>query len=319
MTKRAELVQIIEELDGRLPVTHSTPAATLTARVLTLWDKTLSPIERRQTSLPDEARLLDVTEQLDVVAAAFSDCLWIETTSKAEPIQVPVPADSAAFIAPDRLLITAPSAWRPGRQFSESHRVLLLNLAGEILAETLVEVDDATPHLLRHPTDPTVVCDFAMGQDGNTLAVIQAADDELVLREIFRTEEFVNLAFDPTGKRLLLGPYPTDPSRAVVASWPNLDILASLDAESLGLAIGFDIHGGYLNDDRVLLLGTEQAPVLATGSLTDATIIDMKDLEAWAGADGFVESIAPLSDDLFAAVLWEHGQRTTTLWRICDG
>lgn len=313
---RAELVQIIEELDGRLPPRRSTsePTATLANGVLTRWDATFTPIERRPTALPDTARLLHASA--GSVAAASPDCLWIQVG--AELIKVSVPADSAAFLAPDRLLVTAPSAWREGRQFSESHRVLLMNLTGEILAETRIEVDDASPHLLPHPTEPAAVCDFAMGQDGNALTVIRADGDNLEAREIFRNEDFVSLAFDSTGERLLLGPYPSDPSRAVAASWPNLEILAHLDAESIALPMGFDLYGGYLSNDRVLLLGTEEAPVLATGMLTDATILEMTDLEAWAGPTGFVESLAPISADSFAAVLWERGKRTTTLWRI-DG
>lgn len=289
---------------------------TLDVGVLTLWGATLTPIERRPTSLPGAARLLDVDAGSNVIAAATPDCLWIQAFAGAEPSRVPVPADSAAFIAPDRLLVTAPSAPRTGRRFTESHRVLLTDLAGEILAETLVEVDDAAPRLLRHPAEPAVVGDFTMGQNGNVLTVIRADGDELVVREIFRGDDYFSLAFDSTGDRLLLGAYPTDPSHVVATNWPNLEILAALDAESVGLTMGFDTYGGYLRDDRVLLLGTEQAPVLTSGALTDAQIFDLVDLETWAGPEGFVESVAPLSSDLFAAVLWETGKRTTTLWRI---
>ncbi|MFB7719442.1 hypothetical protein [Nocardia sp. NPDC056100] len=318
MSPRAELVQIIDELDGTLPRTPSTPgpAATLARGVLTLWDATLSPLRHRPTSLPGTARLLDIAAGSDTFAATCPDGLWIQSGAGADPVRAPVPADSAVFLAPDRLLVTAPGAPRTGRQFSESHRVMLMDLAGRILAEAHVDVDDATPHLLRHPVQPAVVCDFAMGQDGNALTVIRADGDALVVREIFRTEELLPLAFDSTGARLLLGPYPTDPSRVMVASWPDLEILATLDAESLGLATGFDTSGGYLCDDRALLLGTEQAPVLTDGMLTDAAILDMVDLEVWAGPEGFVETVMPVSPDLFAAVLWESRKRTTTLWRI---
>ncbi|MFB8003900.1 hypothetical protein [Nocardia sp. NPDC056000] len=318
MSPHAELVQIIDELDGTLPCTPSTPgpAATLARGVLIRWDATLSPLQQRPTSLPDTARLLDIAAGSDTFAAACPDGLWIRSGAGADPVRFPVPADSAVFLTPDRLLVTAPDPPRAGRQFSESHRVLLMDLAGRIVAETHVEVDDARPHLLCHPVEPAVVCDFAMGQDGNALTVIRADGDELTVREIFPSEELLTLAFDSTGTRLLLGPYPTDPSRVVVVSWPDLEILATLDADSRGLTRGFDTSGGYLSDDRVLLLGTEQAPVLADGMLTDAAILHMVDLETWAGPDGFIESVMPMSPDLFAAVLWDTGKRTTTLWRI---
>lgn len=314
MSRRAELVQIIEELAGTLPRTPGGLLATLTNGILTRWDTTLTPVERHPTPLPDTARLLDATA--DAIAAASPDHLWIHTTANADPIRVPVPADSAAFLTPDRLLVTAPSPWRPGRGFAESHRILLLDHTGNILADTSIAVDDATPHLLRHPSEPAVVCDFAMGQDGNTLTVIRGDGDELTVREIFHAEEFVDLAFDPTGTRLLLGPYPTDPSRVVVAGWPDLEIRDELTAESIGLTQGFDLTGGHLDDDHILLLATEQGPVLSDSTLTDAALLDLADVRTWAGPDGFVESVAPLSTDLFAAVLWENGHRTTTVWQI---
>ncbi|KRC62469.1 hypothetical protein ASE14_01115 [Agromyces sp. Root81] len=318
MSYRAELVGIVNELRGRLPHVPGLAGrlASLDDGDLLVWNGAAGIERTVTTSLPSSAELLAATPDLTSLAASFDEELWIVSGDVTAPaVRIAIPVDGAVFLPSGRLIVTAPSAQREGKSFSESHRVLLLEPTGAVIDEAVVEADDAAPYLLRHPVDAAVVCDFLMGQDGNVLTVVRDVDGRLEVEEIFRAEDYVTLSFSPLGDRVLFSPYPSDPERAVVATWPGLAIDASLDAAAIDLEMGFDVSGGHLSDDRILLLATEQGPVLADRDLTNPGLIEMVDLEDYVG-DGFVETVAPFGADAFVAVLWDAGKRTTTVWRL---
>ncbi|MGH3704115.1 MAG: hypothetical protein ACRDT9_05750 [Agromyces sp.] len=326
MSYRAELLGIIDELDGRLPRICGLTGrlASMEDGELTVWNHTAEIECSLRTSLPPSAELLAAASdpiadrEFTAFAAKCDGELWIVSSDFTTPaVRVAIPVDGAAFLPSGRLIATAPSAPREGKDFSESHRVILLDATGEVLDEAVVDALDAAPYLLRHPADAAVVCDFVMGQDGSLLTVMRDVDGRLDVQEVLRAEDLVTLSFSPLGDRVVFSPYPSDPERAVVASWPTLTIDATLDAEAIELEMGFDITGGHLSDDRILLLAAEMGPVVVDRHLADAALVEMVDLDDYVG-DGFVESIAPLGAESFAAVLWDAGQRTTTVWHLVD-
>ncbi|WP_434426934.1 hypothetical protein [Nannocystis pusilla] len=321
MPMQAKWVRTVPELEGALPLTRSSqgPRLTLKDGTLIAWDEDLRPLRRLPTGLPSGAKLLDGRADLSALVAAVDGGLWIVAdTFRPNAVVVAVAADSATFITPDRLVVTAPGAPAEGRSFSEFHRVLLVDLEGIVLDERRVEVDAAWAHALVHPTDPAVLCDFIMGQDGSVLTVIRADGDALTVREVFPAEAFVNRGFSPDGTRVLLPPYPSDPNRAVVATWPALDIAARLEvAEDLPeVQMGIDVWGGFLDDEHVLLLATEQGPIVATADLREAALVPWMGCDAVSEDEGFIEIAAPLASDRFAAVVWRNGTRQTTVWRL---
>ncbi|MCY1059033.1 hypothetical protein [Nannocystis sp. SCPEA4] len=321
MPMRAKLVRTVPELEGKLPLTRTPrgPRLTLKDGTLTTWDQDLQPLHRLPTSLPAAAKLLDARADLSALVAAVDRGLCIVAdTRRPNAAVIAVAADSATFITPNRLVVTVPGAPAEGRSFSEFHRVLLMDLEGVVLDEQRIEADEASPYALVHPTDPAVLCDFIMGQDGNVLVVIRADGDALSVREVFPAEAFVNRGFSPGGTRVLLPPYPMDPGSAVVATWPEFAIAARLDvAEDLPeVQLGIDVWGGFLDDDHVLLLATEQAPIVATADLREAALVQLVDFAAVGGDEGFIEIAAPLAPDRFAGVVWNSGTRQTTVWRL---
>ncbi|MCY0994218.1 hypothetical protein OV203_44220 [Nannocystis sp. ILAH1] len=321
MPMRAKWVRTVPELDGKLPLTRTSrgPRLTLKDGTLTAWDQDLRPLRQLSIGLPSAAKLLDARADLSALVAAVDGGLCIVAdTVHPSAVVVAVAADSATFIAPDRLVVTAPGAHAEGRSFSEFHRVLLMDLEGVVLDEQRVEADAAWAHALVHPTDAAVLCDFIMGQDGSVLAVIRADGDALTVREVFPAEAFVNRGFSPDGTRVLLPPYPSDPNCAVVATWPELDIAARLEvAEDLPeVQMGIDVWGGFLDDEHVLLLATEQGPMVATADLREAEVVPLVGFDAVSDGEGFIEIAAPLAPDRFAAVVWRDGTRQTTVWRL---
>lgn len=321
MPMQAQWVRTVPELDGKLPLTRTSrgPRLTLEDGTLTAWDEDLRPLRQLPTGLPSAAKLLDARADLGALVAAIDGGLCIVAdTFHPHAVVVAVAADSATFIAPDRLVVTAPGAPVEGRSFSEFHRVLLMDLEGVVLDERRVDADAAWAHALVHPTDPAVLCDFIMGQDGNVLVVIRAEGDTLTVREVFPAEAFVNRGFSPDGTRVLLPPYPSDPNCAAVATWPELDLAARLEvaADLPEVQIGIDVWGGFLDDEHVLLLATEQGPIVATADLREAALIPLVGLDAVSDGEGFVEIATPLAPDRFAAVVWHHGTRQTTVWRL---
>lgn len=318
---QAKLVRTVPELEGTLPLSRTArgPHLSLKDGTLTAWDQDLQPLRRSPTGLPPEAKLLDARPDLSALAAAIDGGLCIVAdTLRPDPAVIAVAADSATFITPNRLVVTAPGAPAGGRSFSEFHRVLLMDLEGLVLDERRVEADAAWAHALVHPTEPAVLCDFIMGQDGNVLTVIRAEGDALTVREVFPAEALVNRGFSPDGTRVLLPPYPSDPGRAVVATWPQLDIAARLEVvEDLPeVQMGIDVWGGFLDDHHVLLLATEQGPIVAAADLREAALVPLVGFDAVSDSEGFIELAAPLAPDRFAAVVWNHGTRQTTVWRL---
>ena len=122
--------------------------------------------------------------------------------------------------------------------------------------------------------------------------------------------------FSPDGSRFLVLPYPSDPETAAIASWPSGDIHARLDASDLDLPQGFDLTGGWLGADHVLLLAAEAGPVLAAADLSEAALIELTGWEEMAGDDGWISHAFPVGDDTFVIATVEGREARATLWRI---
>jgi len=122
----------------------------------------------------------------------------------------------------------------------------------------------------------------------------------MVCRELLPGDECTTYGFSPDGQRLLVGPYPSDPSVVRVLSWPGGEILHELDDVTAGAEQGFDLTGGYLGATRTVMLASEIGIVIAGTDLTDVELVDLREE---LGDDAFLEAIAPLDDEHNAAVL----------------
>lgn len=177
-----------------------------------------------------------------------------------------------------------------------------------------VNAQDTEPGAVEHPHGIGAVFEFPMGQDGTSVIGVDVSSGSMVCRELLTDDECTPYGFSPDGERLLVGPYPNDPSVVRVLSWPEGHVLHALDDVTAGVEQGFDLSGGFLGASRTAMLATEIGIVIAGADLSDAEVIDMREE---LGDDAFIESIAPLDDDHIAAVVWSTGgHRETTLWRV---
>ncbi|PCC71880.1 hypothetical protein SAMN02745121_03232 [Nannocystis exedens] len=80
--------------------------------------------------------------------------------------------------------------------------------------------------------------------------------------------------------------------------------------------IGIDVWGGFLDDEHVLLLATEQGPIVATADFREPALVPWVGFDSVSDGEGFIELAAPLAPDRFAGVVWNHGTRQTTVWRL---
>lgn len=177
-----------------------------------------------------------------------------------------------------------------------------------------VDAEDTEPDALAHPRGTGGVFEFPMGQDGTRVIGVDVSSGSMVCRELLPGDECTAYGFSPDGERLLVGPYPNDPSVVRVLSWPDGRVLHELDDVSVGAEEGFDLTGGYLGADRTVVLASGIGVVIAGADLTDAELVDMRDE---LGEDAFLEQILPLDDDHIASVVWFAGNtRETMLWRV---
>ncbi len=326
---RARLIRECPELGGKIPGWIS-PASgrrwTLHGGVLSRWTEELAPESSSVIELPTDARLLDVTADASLLAVAVDNHLLIHRAAGGEgaTITVNLAAHTAAFVAHDQLLVASPRRSADGES-SDGYRLVLLGLGGTIHAERTIEADNAAAFVRRHPTEASLLWDFPMGQDGTLLMRVRVVGDDLECTEVLAGDEAVPTTFSPDGTRVLLLPYPNDPDEVRVVSWPSFEVTAALDAatsvEGAEIEFGFGISGGFLSDDRVLLSATEGAPIVASSTLDSPQRVEMEGLSARLGEDGDVEveTLVPLSSDLFAAVLWTSGApRLTTVWQLLD-
>lgn len=258
-------------------------------------------------------RLLDVSDDCCQLLASSAGRLALLSRAGAALHWADIPAQAARFLAADRILAAAPTP-PSARPFSTSHDLFLLDAELNVLDRQTVDADEATAYITKHPTEPAAVVDLPMGQDGNILLQATVEGRRLGIEEVLRNQDVVMVSFNNVGKQLLLTPYPSDMEQVMICAWPSLELVSTLQATDLDLEIGFDLSGGYLGDGRVLTLAAEEGPVLSAADLSNPRRVELVDL-AQLFDDGYVETIAPLDDDLFAAVIWDK-TRTTTVWRI---
>lgn len=313
----ASLIEVLDHLDGRLPDLTSAvgPQLTLSGGAIRLLNRELGPEVEWPLPWGDPSKLL-ASQGTELFVVRTEQRLALLNGSRVTA-QAQLRADAACFVAPDRLLIAAAEPPDPGRSFSERQRVALLDGTLQVLDELSIEADEAHPFLIPHPAGEAALAEFPMGQDGTLIFAVHTAEDRLRLTEVLPQLDCVPLGFDRIGERLLVAPYPSDPDEAMVLSWPGLAILSTITSGGLGLEIGFDLSGGFLADGRALLLATEQGPILAAADLAEPTLLELAGVET-IGPTAFIETIAPLGPDRFAAVLWADGKRMTSLWQLHD-
>ncbi|WP_433675150.1 hypothetical protein [Microbacterium gorillae] len=304
---------LIAHLDGldpnRAVVAHHDGLHAFDGQVLRHWDVS-GEVHHRDVAAPG-AKLLAVREDTAVLS---DDTGTILDRAGSDSVRVPVHPDAAVPIG-DGWLLTEPRD-RDASGWSQSHAILWVDAAGQVRAEHSVDVFGAHPSGTAHPSEPAALVEFPMGQDCTLLAAVRVVGDELQVTELLADEDPVIGGFSPDGSTFLVLPYPSDPETASIASWPSGDVVAQLDAADLDLDQGFDLSGGYLGANRVLLLATEMGPVVATGDLSDASLIELNGWDEVADEEAWISQVFPLGEDTFVVGVTEGREATATLWRI---
>jgi hypothetical protein len=282
-------------------------------------DDDLASADTRRVALPTNAKLLAATSDLRY-AVAVEDGAVLLVGEGNHRLRLSR-ADSAAFLPNGRLLVMAPNVemttWQ-GRTYQQkgSHRIVLLDLAGEILDEREVpEVVDAGAFTSLHPTDGSVIVEFGMGQDGSEVYRIRIDDDRISLRHLL--QNVVVCGFSPDGERLLVVPHPSFDTNPSALRWPELDLCGEGTTSSAGLPedAAFDHYGCYLSSDRVLLKTFEHGLVLGTRDLDSLVPIELPGTPP-IGEQFDIGLILGINRSRFAASLWQHGQDRATVWSL---
>jgi len=284
-------------------------------------DDLLAPEASRRVVLSKDAKLLAATRDLRHVVAADGDDLILigDHVRRLRSGR----ADSATFLPGGRLLVTAASVqtatWH-GRTYEQRgiHRVLLLDLAGEMLDEREVpEVVDAGAFASAHPADGSMIVEFGMGQDGSEIYRIDVGGDQIALDHVL--QNVVACGFSPDGERLLVLPHPSFPSNPSALRWPGLarcgEVTSSSTITSEGAA--YDHYGCYLASDRVLLKTVEHGLVLGNRDLDQLVPIELPGIPP-IGETFDIGLILGINRRRFAAALWDDGYNRTTVWTLPD-
>jgi hypothetical protein len=189
-------------------------------------DHLLGPVASRPTALDPGTRLLTARDDLSVVVGSNEDDLIVATGTASDEVVHRLalgPADSATFVTPHHLVVTAPVTEpvpRDGEvdEMRGQHRIVLVDVArGTVLDQTLMAgVNDAVVVATPHPGDGSVVLDAGEGQDGSHVAVVRVESERLVVEPWI--ENVVVAGFDPGGQRLLLTPHPSFEGRATIVA-----------------------------------------------------------------------------------------------------
>ncbi|MFK4791142.1 hypothetical protein [Microbacterium sp. ZW T5_56] len=306
----ATLIAYLDGLDANEGVVTCRDAIhAFDGRILRTWDAA-GAADVRDLDAPG-ATLLAVHADTAVLS---DDTGTLIDRGGAEPTRIPVRADAAVPVA-DGWLLTEPRD-RDNTGWSQSHAIVWVDATGEIRSEHILEVFGARPSGVSHPTEPAALLEFPMGQDGTLLAAVRVVGDELEVTELLGAEDPVIGGFSPDGSTFLVLPYPSDPDVALIASWPSGDVIARVSATDLDLERGFDLTGGYLGADRVVLLATETGPVLAASDLSGAALIELIGLDEIADEDSWISQVFPVGNDSFVIGVTDGGDTIATLWRI---
>jgi hypothetical protein len=285
---------------------------------VTALDWKLDPSRSVDVDVPATARLLTATPRLGHVVAADAATLIIWTARGARRVPLSA-ADSATVLSSGHLLVTAPvierQTWQ-GRTYEQrgAHRVFLVELrTGRILDEAAIDVVDAGVTAVPHPHDASVLLDAGEGQDGSRVFRARVVDDRLALELVL--ENVVAAGFAPSGHRMLITPHPSFDDRVSVLAWPSLHPIASITAADVGcVADRFDLYGCFLSENRVLLKTVEHGLMLCSADLRPDAWIELTTNDADDGAE--IETVFGVSDDAFAAEVWNDRSASATVWRI---
>ncbi|MFC9515522.1 hypothetical protein ACFTSD_07330 [Nocardiaceae bacterium NPDC056970] len=270
-----------------------------------LLDNRLAENSQRELPLEDDVCLL-AASSLDLLVLAAAGGLVI---AGQEVVTVPgIPADAAALLG-GQLVVAVPDG--------ESHRLLVLDSAtGAILDDQAIDAADARAFLHPHPAEDTAILELAMGQDGVLAFRVDVAGSRLQLTAILAGEDPVIAGFSPSGARLLVTPYPSDPETARILSWPDLKEISRLDASDVDAAYGFGLAGCWINDDRAAVYATEDALIVTDENFDSservALLIDFCD-------EGEIESLTHLSSGNIAVGVWTPAGRLTLVLRLVEG
>ncbi|WP_177188128.1 hypothetical protein [Rhodococcus maanshanensis] len=267
-----------------------------------LLDDRLAENSRRELPLGDDVCVL-AASSLDLLVLASAGGLVI---AGEEVVTVPgVPADAAALLG-GLLVVAVPDG--------ERHRLLVLDPAtGAILDDQAIDADDARAFLHPHPSEDTAILELAMGQDGVLAFRVDVEGSRLHLTEILAGDDPVVAGFSPSGARLLLTPYPSDPQTVRVLSWPDLKEISRLDASDVDAEYGFGLAGCWINDDRAAVYATEDALIVADENLDSSERIV---LPIDFGDEGEIERLTHLGSGNVAVGAWTPAGRLTLVVRL---
>ncbi|MEV0466446.1 hypothetical protein AB0I30_32725 [Nocardia tengchongensis] len=308
MLVSAEVIDVLDPMSGLALAGEVGGRATFAlwrdgaARLL---DDGLGENSKRELPVEDEARVL-AASGLDLLVLASADGLVI---AGAEVVTMPgMPADAVALLG-GSLVVAVPDG--------ERHRLLMLDSAtGTVLDDQAIDAADARAFLHPHPDEDTAILELAMGQDGVLAFRVDAEGSRLRLTEILAGEDPVIAGFSPSGNRLLVTPYPSDPQTVRMLSWPDLTEISRLDASEVDAEYGFGLAGCWINDDRVAVYATEDALIVTDENLDSperiALPIDFRD-------EGEIESLTPLGSGTIAVGAWTPAGRLTLVVRLIEG
>jgi hypothetical protein len=242
------------------------------------------------------------TERIALTSASGLTLVTADTE-----VSVDVSVDAAVFVG-DLLVVTVPE--------SDRHRTLLLDpRTGRVLDEAFVDADDAVAFLTPHPTEPVVMVELAMGQDGSQLFRVDVDGTSLRIAEVLQGEEPVFAGFHPHGDRMLIAPHPNDPECLRVFSWPSLDEVARLTAGEIDAEQGFGLAACWVDDDRIAAYATADALIIVDAELQKPQRVELPiDLRE----EGEVESLIPLTSGRIAAGIWTAAGRLTLTLEVVD-
>ncbi|MCV7392283.1 hypothetical protein [Mycolicibacterium porcinum] len=269
-----------------------------------LLDDKLAEIAQRELPLEDDVCVL-AASGLDLVVLACAGGLVI---AGEEVVTVPgMPADAAALLG-GRPVVAVPDG--------ERHRLRVLDSAtGAILDDQAIDAEDARAFLHPHPVQDTAILELAMGQDGVLAYRVDVEGSRLHLTEILAGDDPVIGGFSPSGTKLLVTPYPSDPETVRVLSWPDLNEISRLDASDVGAEYGFGLAGCWINDGRVAVYATEDALIVADENFDSSERLV---LPIDFGDEGEIEKLTHLSSGNVAIGAWTPSGRLTLVVRLVD-
>lgn len=270
-----------------------------------LLDDRLSESSQRVLPLEDDVRVL-AASALDLLVLASADRLVI---AGEDVVTVAgIPADAAALVG-ELLVVAVPDG--------ERHRLLALDSAtGGIVDDQAIDAEYARAFLHPHPAEDTAILELALGQDGVLAFRVDIEGSHLHLTEILAGDDPVIAGFSPSGARLLVTPYPSDPQTVRVLSWPDLTEISRLDAGDVDAAYGFGLAGCWIGDDRAAVYATEDALIVTDENLDSSERIA---LPIDFGDEGEIESLTPLGSGNVAVGAWTPAGRLTLVVRLIEG